>query len=294
MAFCDLPWPLSSNLRSDGFRTAVAPFDLRFPRIRQWYPAAAGGGAASSAGAVSPDTVGSFRLKGCEAWMRVAGTRWIDVARELLLSERRGVCGDEEVEALACGDGEGRGDAVGGPSVALIGEGGGDAGGGAAPLARLTKEGNDMFERGEFAAAEAQYRRVLDRSPQGGDGIVTVVCHTNLATCILRQSMEGGDPGRSGGGVSPRQLEAFTHYVDADEQCAVLVEAPDVPEAVREKAAARRRMLESRLAENAKHELHRWMCSRRPAKRPREPSSSSTARREVTGRAGESESEDTP
>ena len=54
------------------------PWKLRFPRVVRWY-----GGDANAVQAVLPDTVATYRRKGCEAWLSQRGRSWVSIATEL-------------------------------------------------------------------------------------------------------------------------------------------------------------------------------------------------------------------
>jgi len=63
-----------SRYQGDGEAVESVPWKLRFPRIISWHR---GGG-----GSV-PDTLMSYRRKGCEAWLAQRGTSWLQIAIDL-------------------------------------------------------------------------------------------------------------------------------------------------------------------------------------------------------------------
>lgn len=62
---------------NDDDAVKVVPWKLRFPRVVRWFSDAAG------LHGTIPDTLESYRLKGCEAWLAQRGRTWPSIAEEL-------------------------------------------------------------------------------------------------------------------------------------------------------------------------------------------------------------------
>ena len=82
----------------------IVPWKLRFPRIVRWF------GEAAAAEATLPDTVDTYRRKGCEAWLAARGRSWSEIALELFRNgELSSGKDDERAPELAAGAADARG-----------------------------------------------------------------------------------------------------------------------------------------------------------------------------------------
>lgn len=84
---------------NDDDAVSLVPWKLRFPRVVRWF----GGGVGHQHGAIA-DTVESYRLKGCDAWLAQRGLSWPSIADELLQS---GDLGNDAEDASSLAHAEG-------------------------------------------------------------------------------------------------------------------------------------------------------------------------------------------
>lgn len=68
------------------------PWKLRFPRVIRWH------GEPAAAAAIIPDTLMSYRRKGCEAWLVARGTSWASIAQDLADNGELGVVAGDAVD----------------------------------------------------------------------------------------------------------------------------------------------------------------------------------------------------